>query len=71
MKVTQQQYDQAKQNVQRALRTNVDTLNIARGATKDDYVVWSTSGSWTGTAQVTLGDLRVLVSEIKGENEND
>jgi hypothetical protein len=56
-------YDEALANVRRALRTNIDTLNMARGACDDDYVIWSTSGSWTGSAQVTLGDLRALVQE--------
>lgn len=50
----------ALKNIAEAVSIN-DTDTLSR-ISSDDTVLWTASGSWTGSAGVTLGDLRTLAT---------
>lgn len=57
----QDRIDAAVKNIAAAIQINdSDTMGKHRG---DDTVIWTASGSWSGSADVTLGDLRAIAAQ--------
>lgn len=56
----------ALENITKAVEiTDSDTLGMTL---PDSYIIWTASGSWTGSSNVTLGDLRTIVEYYKNEH---